>query len=76
MSAKVDSTEELHTLLGSITQQSLPALRTLVLVAEHAGSVHGVLSKLRHDGIAQLVLHGVEADGGFEDLEHLTGGCC
>ncbi|GAB4823031.1 hypothetical protein N2152v2_010077 [Parachlorella kessleri] len=73
VSAKVDSTEELHTLLDSITQQSLPALRTLVLVAQQGGSVHGALSKLRHDGLAQLVLHGVEAEGGFEDLEHLTG---
>ncbi len=74
VSAKVHSSGELSALLASITQDSLPALHTLVLVAQQGAGCRAAFGALRHAGLQRLVLHGVEAEGGFEGLEQLEGG--
>jgi hypothetical protein len=74
VSAKVHSSEELAALLASTTQESLPALHTLVLSAQQGAGCRAAFGALRHAGLGRLVLHGVEAEGGFEGLELLEGG--
>ena len=75
VTARLASAAELAALLPCVTTEALPELRTLCLAAEGGGGgVRGALGALRHPGLRRLVLHGVEAEGGFEGFQHLEGG--
>lgn len=76
VTARVSSAEEVAELAAALTQQALPELHTLALLAAPSpagGSVQAQLAALEHSGLTRLVLQGVELEGGFEGLQQLAG---
>lgn len=74
MTVHLRSPHEFSQLLPCLTPEALPALRTLCLAAAPGAGVRGALGPMRHGGLKRLVLHGVEAEGGFEGFDQLSGG--
>ena len=76
LAVQVSSSEELAALLEAVTPRTLPALRSLALVAEPGDDLAAIradFATLEHPGITQLTLNSIELAGGFSTLAHLSG---